>query len=204
MRSALAPHFCNTRRFKRYPMEEILIQSGQVLLAEPFMMDSNFSRAAVLLCEHNQEGSLGFILNKPLQMRVDELVVDFPEFDSEVFLGGPVQTDTLHYLHCRGDIVDESIRVADGVYWGGDFKKLKALIRHQVIEPSEIRFFVGYSGWSEGQLSGEMTYGSWVIANMDANYLFNTKPADLWRRIMENMGDRYTVIAQLPDYSNWN
>ena len=185
-------------------MEGILIKSGQVLLAEPFMLDSNFKRSAILLCEHNHEGSLGFILNKPLEMRVDELVVDFPEFDSEIYLGGPVQTDTLHYIHCRGDIVDDSVKVAEGVYWGGDFQKLKALIKHQLIQPSEIRFFVGYSGWSEGQLDGELTYGSWIVADMHANYAFNTAPKNLWKKILQNKGEIYSVIAQMPEYPSWN
>ena len=73
------------------------VASGKVLLAEPFMLDPNFKRSAVLLCEHSEEGSVGFIMNKPLNMRIDELIDGFPEFDSEVFFGGPVQTDTIHY-----------------------------------------------------------------------------------------------------------
>ncbi|MBL7792479.1 MAG: YqgE/AlgH family protein, partial [Saprospiraceae bacterium] len=127
------------------------VKNGSLLIAEPFMLDPNFKRAAVLLCEHSPEGSIGFILNKPLGMRIDELIEDFPEFDSEVFFGGPVQTDTIHYIHCVGDLLEESVKLTDGVYWGGDFEKLKFLISSQLILPQDIRFFLGYSGWSEGQ-----------------------------------------------------
>ena len=180
------------------------VSSGKVLLAEPFMLDPNFKRSAVLLCEHSEEGSVGFIMNEPLSMRIDELIDGFPEFDSEVFFGGPVQTDTIHYIHNVGSLVEESIKVADGVYWGGDFEKLKFLITSNLILPANIRFFVGYSGWTEGQLRDEMVYGSWVVANMDANYLFKLRPDELWRQAMYNKGDAYTVIAQMSESSNLN
>lgn len=180
------------------------VSSGKVLLAEPFMLDPNFKRSAVLLCEHNEDGSVGFIMNKPLKMRIDELIDGFPEFDSEVFFGGPVQTDTIHYIHNVGDLVEDSVKVADGVYWGGDFEKLKFLIASNLVLPHNIRFFVGYSGWSEGQLNDEMGYGSWVLAEMDANYLFKSEPKKLWTQVMYNKGDTYSVIAQMPETSNFN
>ena len=180
------------------------VTNGKVLLADPFMLDPNFKRSAVLLCEHGGEGSLGFIMNKPLKMRVDELIEDFPEFESEVLFGGPVQTDTIHYIHNVGDLLEDSIKVADGVYWGGDFEKLKFLITSNLLLPANIRFFVGYSGWSEGQLTDEIELGSWVIAEMDANYLFKSEPGDLWKQVMYNKGNTFTVIAQMPDAVNWN
>jgi putative transcriptional regulator len=168
------------------------------------MIDPNFKRSTVLVCEHNSEGSIGFILNKPLQMQVDELIDDFPEFSSEVFFGGPVQTDTIHYIHNVGELLDESMEIARGLYWGGDFEKLKFLISSDLIKPANIRFFVGYSGWSEGQLEDEMTYGSWVVTDMDPNYLFKSQPGQLWSQAMYNKGNAYTVIAQVPEDYSWN
>jgi putative transcriptional regulator len=181
-----------------------LIKSGQILLAEPFMQDPYFRRAVVLLCEHHEEGSIGFILNKSIDMKVNDLMSDFPAFDAEVFYGGPVQTDTLHYVHNVGDLLDDSIRVAEGVWWGGDFEKLKVLITNGLIEPKNVRFFVGYSGWSGGQLDEEMEYGSWVTAPMDANYLFRSKATQLWSQVMYNKGDLYEIIADMPDVVSWN
>ena len=180
-----------------------LIKSGQILLAEPFMQDPYFRRAVVLLCEHHEEGSVGFILNKTIDMGVNDLIGDFPKFESEVFYGGPVQTDTLHYVHNVGDLLEESVRIADGVWWGGDFDKLKFLISSGLVEPHNIRFFVGYSGWTGGQLGEEMEYGSWVPAPLDANYVFKIKPIHLWRNVMYNKGDLYEIIADLPDMI-WN
>lgn len=178
--------------------------SGDVLLAEPFLTDPNFKRSVILLCEHHQEGSVGFILNKAIDVKINDLLADFPDFQANVYFGGPVQTDTIHYIHNVGDMLDNSYKIADGVYWGGDFEKLKFLIGSKMIEPQNIRFFVGYSGWSSGQLHDEMKSGSWVGANMHANYLFKSQSDGLWSQVMDNKGDAYSVIAQMPDAANWN
>jgi len=180
------------------------IENGTVLLAEPFMADPNFTRAVLLLCEHHAEGSVGFILNKAIDMKINELIADFPEFDSEVFFGGPVQTDTVHYIHSLGDLLEDSQKITEGVFWGGDFEKLKFLIASELVKPKDIRFFVGYSGWTKDQLDDEIKYGSWVSADMHANYLFKSNKDSLWSQVMQNKGNTYSVIAQLPDGVSWN
>ena len=96
----------------------ISISKGKVLLAQPFMTDPHFSRSVILLVEHNEETSLGFILNKPLRINVNELIAEFPEIDSEVYYGGPVATDTIHYVHKKGDILEDSKMVTPGIYIG--------------------------------------------------------------------------------------
>ncbi len=180
------------------------ITNGTILLAEPFMLDQNFKRSTVLLVEHNEEGSLGFIMNRRVNMRVDELVKDFPEFDAPVYFGGPVGTDTVHYLHRKGDILEGSDEIVKGIYWGGNYEQLKALIDQKVITPTDIRFFVGYSGWSERQLEEELHAGSWVTARMYPNYLFKSDPDALWAQIMENKGNTFSVIARMSDEANFN
>ncbi|MEL6926102.1 MAG: YqgE/AlgH family protein, partial [Bacteroidota bacterium] len=110
-----------------------------------------------------------------------------------------VQTDTIHYIHNVGELLDDSKEVANGVYWGGDFEKLKFLVSSELVHPQNIRFFVGYSGWSEGQLIEEMGIGSWVLADMDSNYVFKSDHEELWQSVMNNKGDAYSIIAQMPD-----
>jgi putative transcriptional regulator len=129
----------------RKSFDQIQVKTGNILLAEPFMLDPNFRRSVVLLCDHHDEGSIGFILNKPLNRSIDEIIPDFPEFKSEVFYGGPVATDTIHFIHSVGDLVEDSVEVSRGVYWGGDYEKLKFLIESELILPDNIRFFIGYS-----------------------------------------------------------
>ena len=114
------------------------IKAGKLLVAEPFMLDPNFKRAVILICDHHPEGTTGFILNKPINMKIEELVLDFPEIKASVHVGGPVATDTIHYLHNVGDILDDSVEVCKGVYWGGDFTKLKFLVENGLIKENNI------------------------------------------------------------------
>ncbi len=163
------------------------------------MRDPNFKRTAVLLVDHGEDGSVGFVLNRESDVRIDELVHDFPEFDANVCVGGPVGRDTVHYLHRRGDLLEGSDLVVQGVWWGGDFERLKFLVRHELISPRDVRFFVGYSGWSEDQLEEEMEHGSWVTAKMDPNYLFKSPADSLWSQVMDHKGNAYSVIADMDD-----
>ncbi|MEM9920476.1 MAG: YqgE/AlgH family protein [Bacteroidota bacterium] len=180
------------------------LSTGKILLAEPFSVDPNFRRSVVLLCDHESDGSVGFILNKKLEVEVNELIGDFPSINAKVFFGGPVQTDTIHYIHNVGDMLEGSVKVVPGVYWGGNFDKLKFLISTHMIKPENIRFFIGYSGWSPGQLAEEMMYGSWVLANMHTNYVFKSKPKELWSKIMNHKGNTFSVIAQMGEDNSLN
>jgi len=178
------------------------IRRGAVLLAEPYMIDPHFRRAVILLTDHSQaDGTVGFILNKPLDVKINDLIDDFPEIESTVYFGGPVAKETLHYIHDVGDILDESVKIAPSMYWGGSFEKLKFLIDSGLVKPRNIKFFLGYSGWSASQLMDEMQYGSWITAHMDINYAFKTKHHKMWREVMRNKGGNYLVIGEMPDYS---
>jgi putative transcriptional regulator len=173
------------------------LKVGSLLLAEPFMTDMNFRSAAILLCDHHPDGTMGFILNKSLNMNINELLPDFPEMEADVFYGGPVQTDTLHYLHNVGDLLEESVRICQGVYFGGDFEKLKFLIKSGLIESKNVRFFIGYSGWDKGQLKEEITDGSWITSLMSSNLLFKTHPFKVWEEALTNLGTTYEIISQM-------
>ena len=183
----------------------IKLDRGVILVSEPFMLDPNFRRAVVILCDHTpDEGTVGFILNKPIQMTVNELIADFPKFDATVHYGGPVATDTIHYIHRSGKILDDSIEIGDGIYWGGSFEKLKSLIESGLIKPQDIRFYVGYSGWTSGQLDDEIEIGSWVLEEPDPNYVFQSKYEELWSQTLINKGNTFSVISQMPDSFNLN
>jgi putative transcriptional regulator len=163
------------------------------------MIDGNFRRTVVYLTEYNDKGALGFILNRPLDYKVEDLVLDFPQFNDLAFFGGPVATNTIHYIHKVGHILDDSVEINEGIFWGGDFTKLKTLISEKLITEKDIRFYVGYSGWSAGQLEDEIINGAWIIAQIDSNYIFKFKNIDLWKKVLENKGDNYEIIAQMPE-----
>jgi putative transcriptional regulator len=180
------------------------IKPGTLLVAEPFAVDPYFKRSVVLLCEHDDEGTVGFILNKALELDINELVSDFPEFDVNLNFGGPVQNDTLHYIHNVGDLLDGSKKIINNIYWGGDYEKLKFLIASELIKPHNIRFFIGYSGWTPGQLQQELKLGSWVLHYSDPNYLFNQRPEYLWSKVLSDKGNTFRVISEIPEQMSWN
>lgn len=181
---------------------------GKVLIAEPYMYDPVFKRGVVTICDyHPENGVVGFILNKPIKMQVAELVSDFPDFEANVGYGGPVATDTIHFLHNVGELIEESVKVMPGLYWGGDFSKLKFLVQSEMVNADNVRFFVGYSGWEPGQLHMELQSDSWIIGDMHPNYAFknkNKKNKNLWKEVLTNMGDTLSVIGQMPDTNSDN
>jgi len=179
---------------------------GNLLIAEPFMMDPNFKRSVVLLCDHDgEDGSLGFILNKSINMNIAELLPDFPEFDAEVLFGGPVQTDTLHFIHNKEELSEGGKEIVKGVYWGGNFDALRSQISTKQMTPNDIRFFVGYSGWSPGQLEDEMKMKSWILSAAKKRDIFTHKyNSALWKEVLKKKGNSYSVISEMPDTFTWN
>ncbi len=174
-------------------------RKGDLLISEPLMPDNNFSRTVVLLCEHNDEGSFGFVVNRSSEVKLKDVMEDFDNAPHTVFVGGPVQQDSLHYIHCVPDLLDDSIEIKKGVYWGGNFEQLKAQVQRNSIAENEIKFFIGYSGWGEGQLMDEMKLNSWIVyKKTTSEQIFNTKPEELWKLTLENMGGKYRMYSNYP------
>jgi putative transcriptional regulator len=176
------------------------IKSGQFLLSEPFMLDENFRRTVVLVCEHNGEnGTVGLIVNKSINLRLNDIVEDFPPYKGKLFMGGPVGTDTLQFLHTVGEEIENSVKLTDGLYWGGNFEQMKLLLSTGKISQKEVRFYLGYSGWGVGQLDQELKDNSWIITPATAKDIFQTKHEILWKEVMKNMGGVYDTMAGYPE-----
>ncbi len=183
--------------FFRYK-NKILPQKGGLLLSEPYLADPNFERTTILLTEHNNEGSVGFILNKPSDSRVSEVLNDLKEFDARIFIGGPVQQDTLHFIH-RVPALDDSIEIVTGLFWGGNFDQLISLIETKQIGGTDIKFFLGYSGWSAGQLDEELKIDSWIVSDkVSEELVFETEPDNMWKKAMRGLGGRFSVYSNYP------
>jgi putative transcriptional regulator len=180
------------------------IHSGSLLLAEPFMADPNFKRTVVLICEHNEDGTLGFVLSKRSNLYLDQAMDGIEQFKAPLFLGGPVQTDTLHYIHRIGEKLEGSVQLAPCLFWGGNFETLKVMINNKQVTPNDIHFFLGYSGWAPGQLEEEMNEQSWLIHQAKAEHIFNPHPDDLWKTILKEMGGDYAMMVNFPEDPNLN
>lgn len=170
---------------------------GKFLISEPFLGDPNFERSVVLLCEHNEQGSFGLVLNQKSNLSLGD-VMEGIYGDFQLYVGGPVEQNTLHYIHRLGDQIPESIPLGNGIYWSGDFEEIKTLMNIGKIPENDIRFFLGYSGWGERQLTDEMKRNSWIVSNADAEFIFDTPNEQFWRAVLKRMGGEYKVLSNYP------
>ncbi len=171
---------------------------GRLLLARPYLQDPNFFRAVVLLASHGEEGTLGFVLNRKLDYKLNELLEDFPTLDVPVYLGGPVGTDALHFLHTIPELARPDDELLPGIFQGTNFEDLKEKILLGTANEDNVRFFVGYSGWSEGQLEEEIKGKSWYVANPPKGLELGYEADQLWQKVLQSMGGKYRVISHYP------
>ena len=171
---------------------------GRLLVSEPYLPDPNFERTIILLCEHNDEGSFGFVLNKISESTVNEVMEDGKGSDGRIYIGGPVQQDTLHFVH-RNAALEDATEISEGIFWGGNFEKLMFLIETKQMEVSDVKFFLGYSGWSGGQLEQELNADTWIVSDVvTPELIFNTDPGVMWQTALKSMGGKYAVYSNYP------
>lgn len=183
---------------------ELSPRPGMLLIAPPMLEDPNFRRSVVLLCEHGDEGSFGLILNRPLDLHLSDVLEDIVVYDDTINLGGPVHRNTLHFLHRYEDALPNAVTLPNGVQWGGHFDTLRTLMERGAIEPHDLRFFVGYAGWSPGQLETEIETGGWILTEATDDAVFAEDPSTLWRAVLRQMGGQYAVLANFPDDPRMN
>ena len=179
-------------------------QKGRILIAEPFLPGDYFNRSVIFLVAHSGKGAVGFILNKKVDFPIQEVFPDFPEFDAQVYLGGPVSTDSIYFIHKLGDKLEGSIQVLDNLYWGGDFEELKRQIKIGLLKPSDVRFFLGYSGWESGQLEQEIKEDSWLVTDVDEEIVMRELNQASWVDFVKKAGTRYSVWENFPENPSLN
>lgn len=172
---------------------------GRLLVSEPYLPDPYFRRTVVLLCEHNEEGSFGFVLNRHMDMEVHDLMENMPHVVSKLGIGGPVQSGNLYYLHTLGPHLTGSVEVVDGVYMGGDYEQLRSLLATDPRLARHVRFFVGYAGWAGSQLEKELEQRSWLISPADRRRIMGMLHGDLWADTLRAMGREYAPLANFPE-----
>ncbi len=171
---------------------------GKLLIAEPSILsDSSFNRSVVLLTEHNDKGSVGFIFNKPSPYTIGDLI---PEMDSDlmIYYGGPVSENNLYFVHKVPELIPDSVEIGNGIFWGGDFDTIQELIRENVLSKNDIRFFLGYSGWSEKQLESELSTTSWLVIENKFKNLFTVNHNSFWKNELLKFGGIYKLWANAP------
>ncbi len=176
------------------------LKKGMLLLAEPSILtDTSFNRAVILLADYNDEGSVGFILNKPLKHSLNDLI---PEINSNfvIYNGGPVEQDNLYFIHTVPELITGSLEISNGIYWGGNFELTKNLINQDKIDKNCIRFFLGYTGWGVNQLEKELEINTWVITNNNLRTnLLKKASSKFWKEKIAELGGDYLIWSNAPE-----
>ena len=176
------------------------LKKGQLLIADPYIIgDASFDRSVILLTDHNQEGSVGFIINKPLKYSINDLLPDI-KASFKVYNGGPVEQDNLYFIHNVPELIPNSVEISNGIYWGGDFESVKELINQRKINKNNIRFFLGYTGWEEDQLESEMEHNSWIVTtNSYENKIIGKSTIHFWKEKIIELGGDYLIWSNAPE-----
>ncbi len=179
--------------------------AGRLLISEPFLADPNFKRSVILLTDYGEDGAVGFILNQRSNLLVKDVIPDFEMADFPLFVGGPVEVDTIHYIHRCYDRLNSGEEIMDGVYWGGNFETLKVLMNNNSIKADEVKFFLGYSGWSFGQLEEEIKENTWIVSDQyHQDTIFSHNEEALWKEVIINLGPKYAHVSNFPSDPNLN
>lgn len=173
-------------------------QKGKLLIAEPSMLDPVFFKSVVLLTHYDNKEAIGFVLNKRTDVQLHEIIKDVKK-GFPVYIGGPVAKNSIHYIHTKGEKIKNSIHIIENLFWGGEFESIKELIKDNAISKKEIRFFAGYSGWGQDQLSNEIKERSWIIKNATTKSCMKIpKESELWQSYIKSMEEDYAIWANMP------
>ena len=175
------------------------LASGILLISDPFLKDPNFKRTVVLLCEHNEtSGSFGLVINRTVAQTLDQLMNDLDGYTVPVYYGGPVQLDTLHFLHQQPNEIPGGQEITKDLFWGGDFEIVLTLLKRGLLDLDKIRFYLGYSGWGNGQLNEELKEKSWLTVKASNQLVFQKDTDLIWKEALKTMGGEYTQLMNYP------
>ncbi len=179
-------------------------KKGRLLISEPSLNNSVFFKSVILLTHHNDEESIGLILNQPTKINLNEILNDIPLSDFPVYIGGPVAKQSLHFIHTLGKLIPDSKKITDKIYFGGDFNTVIQLMNDKQINKSQIRFFVGYSGWHREQLNNEIREDNWIVEKKENNLCMNYSTPKLWSDIIKTKQQKYAIWTNMPKDPNLN
>jgi putative transcriptional regulator len=182
------------------------------LIASPGLVDPNFVRTVVFVAEHNEEGALGLVLNRPSDLKISDLWASISGQAStsgaRALVGGPVQKNAVLLLHGEADLAKEAEPIVPGVYLGGEVGLLGDLLKREsspaAIFPLSFRVFCGYSGWGAGQLDAEMKAGGWLTSPASAEHVFHPSPEKLWNSTLGALGGVYKFFSLMPSNPEMN
>lgn len=185
-------------------MPNTSIKKGSILISRPSLTLDIFNRSVILIVEHSDEGTVGFIINKSTELPINIFVSNL-ESSEIVNEGGPVDKDNIYYLHRRPDLIENSFKITDEIYWSGNFEDVNKAIKHGLFNKNDIKFFLGYTGWSKNQLMNEVEHmKEWNVLNNLEIDLFSDIKNDLWKNIMKKLGGENLIWFNTPSDPSMN
>lgn len=172
---------------------------GSILVSEPLLQDYFFRRAVVIILDYNEKGALGVVLNKPIYIDINEVLSDFSAKPFPLYSGGPVAIERLFFLHQLGDVISESEKIIEGVFWSGNENDLASYFKNPTFDESKIRAFLGYSGWEPGQLEKEIESGSWAVTDLNHELIFNDDSTLLWNEVVKTLAEDFHIWLNFPN-----
>ena len=180
---------------------------GHFLIANPVLPDPNFSRTVVLLCNHDDQGSFGLVINRSAPINAKEVFEEMGVMNSpsgKIYMGGPVSPSQVFYLcHSKTPLPELDV-ICDGIYLGMNWELLENLLKRVEDPEKNIRFYMGYSGWGAGQLAGEMTRLSWLTCEAQSEFVFQENEDKIWACAVKSMGKDYEYLIKAPVNPQWN
>jgi putative transcriptional regulator len=174
------------------------IKAGSILIADPFLKDPNFLRTAIFLCEDETEGSFGLVLNRKVEYVIGDLMNDLEGCEFPVFYGGPVQQNTIHFLHNQPGLITGGKKITDEIYWGGEFDEVVSLLQRNALSQQNIRLFLGYSGWGANQLEAELKENTWLTTYASPQLVFTNDINSIWKNALKQLGGKYEQLIHYP------
>lgn len=182
----------------------LALEKGRFLISDPFLPGPFFDRSVIYIVEHGNDGTIGYIINKPSKLYPDELIKDVYNFSGELYIGGPVGQTTVNFIHNLGALVPKSRPITRSVSWGGDFKTIKELINLGIANADRIKFLVGYSVWAKGQLQDEIDDNTWIVAEISDSILLTNNTSEAWEHCMKNLGGIFEAWSTFPKNPTFN
>lgn len=181
-------------------------QRGALLIAKPTVDDTCFSRAAIITVNHSKRGSMGLIINKPSGLTLNEAIDGLlTDEDIPLYLGGPVNTELLFYIHTLGDIITDAKPIGNGLFVGGSYDAMKRYINSGAPVNGNVKFMLGYSGWAASQLSAEIGMHDWAVSyDVDSALVLSNHHEDIWQQLVTRLGERYKMWQNWPSDLSMN
>ncbi len=181
------------------------MNKGNAIVATPSIIgDLYFHRSVILMVDYTKNNSMGFIINKKLEISLNkvnnQIKRPFP-----LYYGGPVETDNLFFIYKSKINISRSLSISESLSWGGNFDEIIKLINDNEMSENNIKFFLGYSGWSNNQLNKEMNNKNWeVIKNIDHRLIFSNDTENIWKTNLNSIGGEYLLWLNTPENPNNN